>query len=256
MKLNLELKMEVNEMRLAKYLAHSGAASRRKSEDLIRQGRVKINGSVVVLPQTAVSKSDLVTLDEVAVSPSETKDYYLLNKPAGYLSTVQDTHDRPTVLDLIDEHQQDRRLYPVGRLDADTNGMLLLTNDGELAYRLTHPKYRVKKVYQALVYGIPGKEKLEYLKRGIIIEEMKTAPTSLTLLKVDRELNMALVEIILTEGRKRQVKLMLAAIGHPVKQLTRVSFAGLEMGQLAEKNYRRLSAEEISYLKKLVQLEP
>jgi len=246
--------METDGMRLAKYLALSGVASRRKSEELIKQGRVKLNGRVAMLPQTAVSVNDIVTVDGIEVSPQETKIYYLLNKPPGYLSTVQDTHNRPTVLDLIAD-LQDFRLYPVGRLDADTSGMLLLTNDGELAYRLTHPKYQVEKRYQALVYGIPGTEKLEHLRRGMMIAGTKTAPAALTLIKANREMNLALIEITLTEGRKRQVKLMLAAIGHPVKQLTRVSFAGLNMGELDEGKYRRLSAEEISYLKKMVQIE-
>jgi 23S rRNA pseudouridine2605 synthase len=239
-------------MRLAKYLSLSGVASRRSSELIIRQGRVKLNGSVELLPQAAVSSGDLVTVDNQEIALVKNKDYYMVNKPAGYLSTVTDTHNRPTVIDLI--NNCNRRLYPVGRLDMDTSGILLLTNDGELAYRLTHPSYLVRKVYQSWVYGIPGEEKLKCIKKGIEIEGVKTAPAGVRLLKADYDHNLALIEITLTEGRKRQVKIMLAAIGHPVRTLKRISFADLDLGQLAEGTYRTLSKEEIVSLKNLVDL--
>ena len=240
-------------MRLAKYLARAGVASRRRAEELIFEGRVSVNGVQADQPQLQVTEADKVTVDNEVVSGIENKVYILLNKPSGYISTAKDTHDRPTVLQLV--KSQDARLYPVGRLDADTSGLLLLTNDGELAHRLMHPRYAVEKVYHTWVYGLPGSETLEKLKKGPVIEGEKRIPARVKLLENDSQKNISLLEITLTEGKKRQVKKLCQAIGHPVKQLTRISFAGLDAGNLKEGSYRHLQRDEIKFLYALVKLE-
>ncbi len=240
-------------MRLAKYLARAGVSSRRRAEQLIFEGRVSVNDVPADQPQLQVTEADKITVDNEVVSGIENKVYILLNKPPGYISTVKDTHHRPTVIDLV--NSQDARLYPVGRLDADTSGVLLLTNDGELANRLMHPRYAVEKVYHSWVFGLPGAEALENLKQGPLIEGEKRAPARVKLLEKDPQKNIALLEIALTEGKKRQVKKLCQAIGHPVKELIRISFAGLDAGNLKEGSYRHLQRDEIEYLYSLVKLE-
>ncbi len=239
-------------MRLAKYLARAGIASRRASELIIAEGRVQINGIVEIKPQTIIKNGDKVTLDGEELYPTINKLYVLLNKPAGYISTVRDTHSRPTVIDLVKKYNT--RLYPVGRLDYDTSGVLLLTNDGELAYRLTHPKYGVKKIYRAIVKGRPGLKQLAQLSRGMEIEGSTTAPAAVKILKSDQNRKTSLVEIELTEGRKRQVKKMFAAINYPVIELERLSFAGLTAGPLKKGEFRSLTAEEVGELYRLTGL--
>lgn len=239
-------------MRLVKYLARAGVASRRHAELMIRQGRVQINGALINLPYTDVGENDLVLVDGRIITGFEKKCYIILNKPSGYISTVVDTHNRPTVTSLITGVET--RLFPVGRLDADTKGVLLLTNDGELAYRLTHPRYQVKKVYHAWVSGLPDEHVLKRLTSGLVIDGEKTAPASVRLLKTGVEKNIALLEITLTEGRKRQVKKMCRAIGYPVKSLFRISFAGLTAGDLHEGSFRHLHKEEVEYLYRMVRL--
>lgn len=239
-------------MRLVKYLARAGVASRRNAELIIRHGRVQINGVLSDLPYTDVGENDLVTVDGKIITGFEKKDYIILNKPSGYISTVSDTHNRPTVTNLLNGVKA--RLYPVGRLDADTKGVLLMTNDGELAYRLTHPRYQIKKIYHAWVSGIPDERLLKQFERGLIIDGDKTAPASARLLIARTDKNRALLEIILTEGRKRQVKRMCLAIGCPVKSLFRISFAGLTVGDLQEGSFRHLHKEEVEYLYRMVKL--
>jgi 23S rRNA pseudouridine2605 synthase len=239
-------------MRLAKYLARAGVASRRRAERMISEGRVMVNSITADKPQLDVGEEDLVMVDGREVTGSENKEYLLLNKPPGYISTAHDTHGRPTVTGLIDGTEA--RLYPVGRLDADTSGALLLTNDGELAYRLTHPRYQVKKVYRALVYGQPGNETLDLLRSGLVIDGEKTAPASVRVLKTALNRNETLLEIVLTEGKKRQVKKMCAAVGHPVKNLHRESFAGLNADKLSEGSWRSLNREEIDALYRIAGL--
>ncbi|MGM0651661.1 MAG: pseudouridine synthase [Bacillota bacterium] len=241
-------------MRLAKFLARAGVASRRRAEELIFEGRVAVNNKRVDKPQIQVTETDRVTLDNKIIEGPEEKVYLLINKPQGYISTAKDTHGRPTVIQLVNE--QDTRLYPVGRLDADTSGMLLLTNDGELANRLMHPRYGVKKVYHALIYGLPGSEAMAKLKKGPVIDGKRRTPISAKLIKKDPGENTAILEIILAEGKKRQVKKMCRAIGHPVKKLSRVSFAGLNTGNLKEGSYRRLNTDEVKSLYALVNLNP
>jgi len=240
-------------MRLAKYLARAGVASRRRAEDMIYAGRVAVNGVTADKPQVQVSAGDTVTVDGKAVQGPERKIYLLLNKPPGYISTAHDTHNRPTVTDLLGNIEA--RVYPVGRLDADTCGALMLTNDGELAHRLMHPRYEVEKVYHALVKGLPGESALEMMRRGIVIEGEKTAPAGVKLLKAIPQNNTALLEITLTEGKKRQVKKMCSAAGHPVRALKRVSFAGLKVNSLKQGAYRELEEQEISSLYRLAGLE-
>jgi len=187
-------------LRLGWYLALAGVASRRKAEQIIASGRVAVNGTVVTLPQYRVEAGDRVTVDGRAVEPAGEKYYLLLDKPAGYLSTVSDPRGRRTVLDLIG--RLPARLYPVGRLDLDTTGVLLLTNDGELAYRLTHPRFEVKKRYRARVKGVPDAATLARMARGMELEEGHTAPAEVRLIR--RLPGGALLEIVLIEGRKRQ----------------------------------------------------
>ncbi|OPL11111.1 MAG: pseudouridine synthase [Firmicutes bacterium ML8_F2] len=240
-------------MRLAKYLADAGIASRRRAEDIIRQKRVKVNGLTAELPQAEVEESDHVTVDGKKVGGSEKKVYFLLNKPPGYISTAVDTHDRPTVIDLLKKVKE--RVYPVGRLDADTSGALILTNDGKLAYRLTHPRYGIKKTYRAWVKGIPGKKILDKMAKGLLIENWKTAPAEIKLIDRDKKRNLAMLQIVLTEGRKRQVKKMCSAAGYPVIQLQRINFAGLTVDELAVGSYRVLKADEKRRLYDMVGLK-
>jgi len=239
-------------LRLVKYLARAGVASRRNAELIIRQCRVQINGALSNLPHTDVGEKDVVTVDGKIITGFEKKYYIILNKPSGFISTVSDTHNRPTVANLLKGVKA--RIYPVGRLDADTKGVLLMTNDGELAYRLTHPRYQIEKIYHAWVSGIPGERLLKQFERGLIIDGDKTAPASARLVIAKNDKNIALLEIILTEGRKRQVKKMCLAIGCPVKSLSRVSFAGLTAGDLPEGSFRHLHNEEVEYLYRMVKL--
>jgi len=213
---------------------------------------VQINGALSNLPHTDVGEKDVVTVDGKIITGFEKKYYIILNKPSGFISTVSDTHNRPTVANLLKGVKA--RIYPVGRLDADTKGVLLMTNDGELAYRLTHPRYQIEKIYHAWVSGIPGERLLKQFERGLIIDGDKTAPASARLLIAKNDKNIALLEIILTEGRKRQVKKMCLAIGCPVKSLSRISFAGLTAGDLPEGSFRHLHIEEVEYLYRMVKL--
>ncbi len=236
-------------MRLAKYMALAGIASRRGAEDIIRQGRVTVNGETRSLPQEKVEPGDVVAVDGKIIDAAQPLVYILLNKPPGYISTVADTHGRPTVMDLVKDVPG--RLYPVGRLDADTRGLILLTNDGRLAHRLMHPRYGIEKTYRATVKGIPDRQTLEQLKNGVLIEGGKTAPAALRIVKAHPDRNETVLELTLTEGRKRQVKLMCAAVGHPVRELSRIKFAGLALKRLPEGQFRHLTEDEVARLHKL-----
>ncbi len=238
-------------MRLAKYLARAGVASRRRAETIINEGRVRINGSIADKPQIKVGENDKVTVDGRLVDGFEEKVYILLNKPAGYISTVYDTQNRPTVTGLVSDVEA--RLYPVGRLDADTSGVILLTNDGELAHRLMHPRYKVKKVYLARVSGLIKNELLPKMSSGLVIEGEKTAPAEVKKVKTVSNKD-TLLKITLAEGKKRQVKMICAAVGHRVKELKRLSFAGLTAANLPQGSYRRLNRQEIDHLYRMVGL--
>jgi 23S rRNA pseudouridine2605 synthase len=228
-------------MRLAKFLAHAGVASRRAAEEIVRDGRVTVGGEVVTDPARDVGESDLVQLDGRRVEP-EPREVHALNKPAGVVSTARDTHGRPTVVELI---RSPRRLYPVGRLDADTTGLILLTNDGELAERLTHPRYGVKKVYRARVEPPRlSPRALDALRKGVELEDGTTGPAQV------RQPSRGTVEIPIREGRKRQVRRMLEAVGHRVVDLERVAFGPLGLRGLEPGKSRRLSQREVERLRR------
>ena len=225
-------------MRLNAYLARAGIASRRGAEALIRSGRVTVNGEVAGLA-TFVEGKDRVEVDGAEVGP-EPLTYVLLHKPAGVVTTARDPHGRPTVVGLVGH---ERRVVPVGRLDADTTGVLLLTNDGPLAHRLMHPRYEVDKVYEVEVEGEPSDEALEALRRGVELDDGPTAPAEAQRRAPSR------LELTLHEGRKHQVKRMLAAVGHPVTRLHRSSYAGLTADGLRPGEWRELRPEEVERLR-------
>jgi 23S rRNA pseudouridine2605 synthase len=220
-------------VRLNAYLARAGIASRRKADELIKAGRVRVNGEVGQL-NTFVERGDRVELDGEEVRPQRLA-YVLLHKPAGVVTTASDPQGRPTVVELVDH---DVRVVPVGRLDVETTGALLLTNDGELAHRLAHPKYEVEKVYEAEVEGEPSDETLRRLAEGVELEDGMTAPAQV------RRLESSVIELSIHEGRNRQVRRMLEAVGHPVKRLHRSRHAGLTVEGLAAGAWRELEADE------------
>jgi 23S rRNA pseudouridine2605 synthase len=224
-------------MRLNAYLARAGIASRRGAEELIRAGRVRVNGEVAGLA-TFVEPRDAVEVDGNPIEP-EPLTYVLLHKPAGVVTTARDPQGRRTVVGLVGH---ERRVVPVGRLDADTTGALLLTNDGPLAHRLMHPRYEVDKVYEAEVEGEPSDEALMQLTDGIELDDGRTAPARV------RRLRPSLVELTIHEGRKHQVKLMLEAVGHRVRRLHRKAYAGLTLDGLAPGEWRELTREEVANL--------
>ena len=232
-------------MRLNAYLARAGIASRRGSDDLIKQGRVKINDEPGQL-NTYVHPGDRVEVDGQPVAPQQLT-YVLLNKPAGTVTTASDPQGRPTVVQLVDEVPE--RIVPVGRLDADTTGALLLTNDGALAHRLAHPRYGVEKVYEAEVDGHPSAEAIRRLEAGIELDDGVTAPAQARVLQPSR------IELTLHEGRKHQVKRMCLAIGHPVRRLHRARYAGLTLEGLEPGQWRELEPSEVKRLRTLL-LEP
>jgi 23S rRNA pseudouridine2605 synthase len=234
-------------VRLARYLAHAGVASRRAAESMIAAGRVRVGGEVVSDPARDVDESSGVEVDGAAVLP-EPREVWLVNKPAGVVSTASDTHGRPIVTELVGS---ERRLYPVGRLDADSTGLILLTNDGDLANRLMHPRYGVQRTYRARVEGGPVAEQaLRRLREGVELEDGRTAPARV------RQAAQGLLEITIGEGRKRQVKRMCEAVGHPVAELERVAFGPLRLGSLGRGQHRLLSAAEVERLRKAAESGP
>jgi 23S rRNA pseudouridine2605 synthase len=228
-------------MRLAKHLAHAGLASRRAAEALIAAGRVSVDGEVVTDPARDVGEGDRIEVDGRALGPPEPRVVYAVNKPLGVVSTARDTHGRPTVVELVPA--EGLRLYPVGRLDADSSGLILLTNDGELANRLTHPRYEVPKTYLARVGGgRVGEEVLRALRDGIALEDGLTAPARARRLEPD------LIELTIHEGRNREVRRMCEAVGHPVLTLERVAFGPLRLDGLAAGGWRLCGAAEVECL--------
>ena len=227
-------------MRLAKFLAHSGVASRRAAERLIADGRVTVGGAVVTDPARDVDEGSDVRFDGERVGP-EAHVVFALNKPAGVVSTASDPQGRPTVTQLVPSQ---RRLYPVGRLDADTTGLILLTNDGELANQLTHPRYEVPKTYLADVEPPRVPERaLRALRDGVELDDGMTAPARVRLVRPGK------LEIVIAEGRKRQVRRMVEAVGHRVTALERVALGPLRLGTLAQGRHRRLTAAEVERLR-------
>ena len=222
-------------MRLNAYLARAGVASRRRADELIKAGRVRVNGERGAL-NTFVERGDLVEVDGGRVTPQRLA-YVLLHKPRGVVTTARDPHGRPTVVGLVDHAA---RVVPVGRLDADTTGALLLTNDGPLAHRLAHPRYGVEKTYEVEVEGEPSDAALRRLGDGVDLEDGRTAPARA------RRLRPNTIELVLHEGRKHQVKRMCEAVGHPVRRLHRSGYAGLTLDGLAPGEWRELTDAELS----------
>jgi 23S rRNA pseudouridine2605 synthase len=227
-------------MRLAKYLASAGVASRRAAEEIIRAGRITIAGVTVTDPARDVGPDDAVKLDGAPVGTVHERVVYALNKPAGVVSTARDPQGRPTVVTMV---PQTERLYPVGRLDIDTTGLILLTNQGDLAHRLTHPRFEVEKTYRVVVAGPSVRDaELRALRTGVELEDGRTAPARVQRISADT------IEITIREGRKRQVKRMCEAVGHPVKRLERIAFGPLQLGNLPRGRWRRLSDAEVDAL--------
>ncbi len=227
-------------MRLAKFLAHGGVASRRKAEEIIAKGLVTVGGEVVTDPARDVGAGDDVRVNGNPVA-AEAREVWAVNKPAGVVSTAKEPGSRPAVVELVDTAA---RLYPVGRLDADTTGLLLLTNDGDLADRLTHPRYEVPKTYRVKLRAPIADRDLDRLRHGVELEDGPTGPAEV------RRLGEREVEIVLREGRNRQVRRMVEAVGNRVAGLRRVRFGPLELGRLKEGQARRLSDEEMARLRK------
>jgi 23S rRNA pseudouridine2605 synthase len=225
-------------VRLAKYLAHSGVASRRAAEELVRAGRVGVSGEVVTDPARDVDDTSGVELDGRAVAP-EPREVWAVHKPGGVVSTAKEPGRRRAVTDLVDS---DRRLYPVGRLDADSTGLILLTNDGELANRLTHPRYGAPKTYDVELARPPAEADLERLRRGVELEDGPTAPAEVERAGERR------IEVTIREGRKRQVRRMAEAVGNEVTALRRVRIGPLELGPLPDGGARRLGKDEVRAL--------
>ncbi|HEU5375998.1 MAG TPA: pseudouridine synthase [Ktedonobacteraceae bacterium] len=239
--------------RLARFLAHAGVASRRHAENLIAAGRVKVNGVTIREQGSRIDPvHDVVLVDGQIVQPASQQVYILLHKPVGYLSTVSDPQERPTVLDLLPGELRRLRVYPVGRLDHDTSGLLLLTNDGDFALHLTHPRYALEKHYEALVQGQPGNTALNALRHGLVITEdngrkHRTAPARVSPLRHVGENTW--LKLTIHEGRKRQIRRMLAAVGLSVLALKRVGVGSLQLGNLPEGQWRYLADAEVTLLK-------
>jgi pseudouridine synthase len=241
-----------DEERLARYLAHAGVASRRHVEELIAAGRVQVNGTSVTEQGTRIIPGrDSITVDGQLVQPPGRQMYILLHKPVGYVTTASDPQGRPTVLDLLPDELRRLRVYPVGRLDIDTSGLLLLTNDGDFALRLTHPRYVTQKHYEALVKGWPTEDALKALRQGVVMREDngQLFQTSLAIVHVLRHAGAnSWLSLTIHEGRKRQVRRMMAAVGHPVLELRRVGVGALNLGHLLEGKWRYLTKEEVTTL--------
>lgn len=234
-------------MRLNKYIAQSGVASRRKADQLTINGAVRINGQVMKEPGYDVQQEDTVEINGLVLRPATKKIYIVLNKPKGYITTVSDEQDRPTVMDLVTDITE--RIFPVGRLDYNTTGLLILTNDGELSQKLTHPQHQVTKTYHARVTGVLSNERMSKLRNGVDIGGFVTSKARVEILKqAERS---TIVEIEISEGKNRQVRKMFTAVGCKVQELERVSMGEIRLGRLLEGHYRKLTAQEVEYLKSL-----
>ncbi len=232
-------------MRLNKFIAQAGIASRRKADDLTLQGNVKINGTVMKEPGYDVQEKDVVEVNGRVVKQDAKKVYIMLNKPKGYITSADDEKDRPTVMELVSDI--DERLFTIGRLDYNTSGMLLMTNDGDLAFKLAHPKHQIYKTYRARVAGQISGERVARLRNGVDIGGFVTSKAEVDVIKqVERS---AIVEIKIYEGKNRQVRKMFAAVGNKVMDLERVAIGDLYLGHLKQGHYRKLTQQEIEYLR-------
>lgn len=237
----------MSDMRLQKFLADCGVASRRKSEEIIVQGRVAVNGTKVTELGTKVSGNDLVQVDGKKIKPVAKKIYMLLNKPVGYVTTVNDDFDRKTVMDLIKEEIRER-VFPIGRLDYLTEGLIILTNDGDITYALTHPRHDIPKTYVVTLNSVPNPAAVDKLKHGVVIDGRKTMPAKVEWLKDN------ILQITISEGRNRQIRKMAEAVGYEVKALKRISIGNIRLGNVPLGRWRHLSKNEVEYLKRLVEI--
>ncbi|MBQ4649615.1 MAG: rRNA pseudouridine synthase [Firmicutes bacterium] len=232
-------------MRINKYIAQAGIASRRKADELIANGNVKINGAVMKEPGYDVQDGDRVEVNGKLLGGPKKMEYVLINKPLGMVTTVEDDKDRLTVMECVKDI--DARLFPVGRLDYNTSGALIMTNDGDLAYRITHPKHEVYKTYRARVAGVLSNEKLARLRKGVDIGGFVTSRARVNIIKGNA--HSTIVEISIHEGKNRQVRKMFAAVGNPVQELERIAIGEIRLGHLKTGHYRKLTKEEVEYLK-------
>lgn len=233
----------MEEIRLQKYLAEAGVASRRKAEELIQQGKVKVNDKIVTELGTKINpEKDQVEYEGKTITIENEKVYILLNKPIGYVTTAKDQFNRDSVLDLVKMKQ---RIVPVGRLDMYTSGALILTNDGNFVYQVTHPKHEIEKTYTVTIKGIVTKEEVERLKKGVKIEDYTTRPAKVKILKTEKEKDQSRLEITIHEGKNRQVRKMCEAVGHKVLALHRSKIAGIGVKDLPLGKWRYLSKSEI-----------
>lgn len=227
-------------MRIHKYLAHAGVASRRHAEAMVAEGKVTVNGRVAPVGKVVESDTDKVAVEGKLVEIDQVLVYYLLNKPRGVVSAVTDEEGRRTVVSLV---PGGHRLYPVGRLDFDSEGLMLLTNDGDLAYKMTHPKYEIDKTYHVLVKGVMTQKSVRYLEQGVTIEGKKTAPAHVQIMEAQP--NNTWIDITIHEGRNRQIRKMCEAVGYPVMRLIRTELGPWQLGDIPSGKFRTLKPEEI-----------
>lgn len=235
--------------RLQKVIANLGYCSRRKAEELIKDGKVLVNGNIVTELGTKVKNSDTIEVEGNILDNNKNYEYYILNKPRGVVTTTNDEHGRKTVIDLIDTST---RIYPIGRLDYDTTGLLLLTNDGELANKLMHPSFKIDKTYIAKIEGIISPISIKKLRSGVVIDGYKTRPARVKVKSIDKKTNKSIVEITISEGKNHQVKKMFEAVGHQILKLKREKYAIFDIKDLKVGEYRKLTFKEVSVLYSLV----
>lgn len=235
--------------RLQKVIANLGYCSRRKAEELIKEGKVLVNGNVVKELGTKVKNRDTIEVEGNILDNNKNYEYYILNKPKGVVTTTNDEHGRKTVIDLIDTST---RIYPIGRLDYDTTGLLLLTNDGELANKLMHPSFKIDKTYIAKIEGIISPISIKKLRSGVVIDGYKTRSARVKVKSIDKKTNKSIVEITISEGKNHQVKKMFEAVGHQVLKLKREKYAIFDIKDLKVGEYRKLTFKEVSILYSLV----
>ncbi|MDR0356777.1 MAG: rRNA pseudouridine synthase [Clostridiales Family XIII bacterium] len=228
-------------MRLNKYIAMAGIAGRRKADALTENGNVKVNGRVMLTPGYDVKDGDEVEVNGRLLAPESRSVYIVLNKPKGYITSTRDEKNRPTVMDLVCDIEE--RIFPVGRLDAATTGLLVMTNDGDLAYRMTHPRCEIYKTYRAKVFGVLSRERVAKLRRGVDIGNFTTAPAEVEVVR--QGAHSALVEIRIREGKNRQIRKMFASVGNKVLELERIAVGDVRLGNLKQGHYRKMKRDEI-----------
>lgn len=234
-------------MRINKYIANAGIASRRKADELIKAGKVKVNGKVMSQPGYDVADSDEVLVEGKPVQSTENKVYYAMNKPLGVITSVNDDRGRMTVVDIMSDVEE--RVFPVGRLDYNTSGLLLLTNDGDFANRIMHPGHRMDKTYRVRVAGNISKIKISVLRAGVRLGKFKTSPARVDVITWNR--HSMILEVTIHEGKNRQIRRMFEAVGYPVQELERISIGNMKLGHLKPGQYRKLSRRELEYFRNL-----